>query len=104
MPGTIGAPRFKLQAAAPWHFLYLRPLPQGHGSLRPTLPWGTAGAHRPRVPGAVPAIGPDGGAARPGARARSLGRNRPSGRAVHLVDHLEHLLIDAVLHGVEECA
>src|SRR5690348_566753 len=21
---------------APWHFLYLRPLPQGHGSLRPT--------------------------------------------------------------------
>src|SRR5580704_10173758 len=23
--------------AAPWHFLYFFPLPQGHGSLRPTL-------------------------------------------------------------------
>src|SRR5262245_17882767 len=24
-------------AAWPWHFLYLRPLPHGHGSLRPTF-------------------------------------------------------------------
>jgi hypothetical protein len=24
------------QALAPWHFLYFAPLPQGHGSLRPT--------------------------------------------------------------------
>ena len=24
-------------AAAPWHFLYFLPEPQGHGSLRPTL-------------------------------------------------------------------
>jgi PIN domain len=32
---------------APWHFLYLRPLPHGHGSLRPTL-----GASRTMVPAA----------------------------------------------------
>ena len=25
---------------APWHFLYFFPLPQGQGSLRPTLPEG----------------------------------------------------------------
>src|SRR4029077_10197190 len=24
-------------AFAPWHFLYFRPLPHGHGSFRPTL-------------------------------------------------------------------
>src|SRR5665213_587848 len=29
---------------APWHFLYFLPLPQGQGSLRPTLPDGAGAA------------------------------------------------------------
>src|SRR3954470_5273340 len=33
---------------APWHFLYLRPEPQGQGSLRPTS--GTAAVARPTGP------------------------------------------------------
>ena len=28
----------------PWQFLYFLPLPQGHGSLRPTLGWACTGA------------------------------------------------------------
>ena len=31
-PGAAGGAH-----AAPWHFLYFLPLPQGHGSLRPTF-------------------------------------------------------------------
>src|SRR5581483_12127399 len=37
-------------AAAPWHFLNLRPLPHGHGSFRPTLLKSTAPG--PLVPAA----------------------------------------------------
>ncbi len=32
----------------PWHFLYFLPLPQGQGSLRPTLPTNTFSLDRPR--------------------------------------------------------
>src|SRR5437763_6044509 len=31
---------FRIYAAAPWHFLNFLPLPQGHGSLRPTPTYG----------------------------------------------------------------
>src|SRR5690348_13027000 len=31
---------FRIQAAAPWHFLNFFPLPQGQGSLRPTPAYG----------------------------------------------------------------
>ena len=37
--GRTGRQRRVGQAAAPWHFLYFWPLPQGQGSLRPTLGW-----------------------------------------------------------------
>src|SRR3972149_6170626 len=48
------------QAAAPWHFLYFLPLPQGQGSLRPTF-WATAAAGAPRAT-AWPAAGGRAGA------------------------------------------
>jgi hypothetical protein len=35
------------QAVAPWHFLYLRPDPHGHGALRPTLSLLARGASAP---------------------------------------------------------
>src|SRR5580700_4810667 len=38
LPSTENGPRHaRVALYAPWHFLYFLPLPQGHGSLRPTL-------------------------------------------------------------------
>src|SRR5438132_13517176 len=37
--------------AAPWHFLNFLPLPQGHGSLRPTPAYGLATTEAPTAAG-----------------------------------------------------
>src|SRR5258705_7702187 len=42
--GTLSSASLVLSyAPAPWHFLNFLPLPQGHGSLRPTPAWGWGG-------------------------------------------------------------
>lgn len=43
----------RLQSNAPWHFLYFFPLPQGHGSLRPTFCPTTTGWALPGGGGAL---------------------------------------------------
>src|ERR1035441_5698876 len=38
-PAGVSSPPYD-EPPAPWHFLYFRPLPHGHGSLRPGFgPW-----------------------------------------------------------------
>src|SRR6266481_9983416 len=53
-PWTLG----RNQAVAPWHFLNFLPLPQGHGSLRPTPAYGLDAGAGGKPGGAAASGGP----------------------------------------------
>src|SRR3989304_4605534 len=100
-----------MPAPEPWHFLYLRPLPQGQGSLRPTLrpdgrPSGRAGPLPPvRLVGAGAAAPPPrlgarrcllGGAALLHLAARRGGRGRLLRQQRDVEDAPHDVLADVV--------